>query len=282
MTKLAEPRALVRAAGGLVYRRSPERWYEVLLIHRPRYDDWSFPKGKADKGETYERCALREVREETGLKCKLEGELAGTTYFARNGKPKIVRYWAMRATGGTFKPNSEVDRVAWLAIPDALARLTYEHDREVLESLIEAKVTSPIIVLRHAAAGDRLAWDRPDSERPLTKKGRRQADALVELYRPFQIERVISSPYVRCLQTVEPLAASIGVEIEERAELAEGARGVGRLMGEIEGEAVVLCTHGDIIWDVMGAVEAKKASSWVLTPSKKGFKTVGYLPPPQV
>jgi 8-oxo-dGTP pyrophosphatase MutT (NUDIX family) len=121
---------IVRAAGGLVYRDG-----RVLLVHRPKYDDWTFPKGKADEGESDEDCALREVEEETGYRCSLERELVSTSYTDSHGRPKVVRYWLMNPEGGGFEPTREVDQIAWLRLEEAAARLTYDRDREVLSSL---------------------------------------------------------------------------------------------------------------------------------------------------
>ncbi len=130
-----EPAPIVRAAGGVVWRPGPHG-PEVLLVHRPRYDDWSLPKGKRDPGETDEECARREVEEETGLVCRLGAELAATRYRDRHGRPKVVRYWAMEVVGGTFAPNDEVDQIAWLELDPARRRLSYPHDRPVLDDLL--------------------------------------------------------------------------------------------------------------------------------------------------
>lgn len=121
-------RGEVRAAGGVVLRDST-----VLVVHRPRYDDWAFPKGKAEPGEPDEECALREVREETGLLCALEEELATTRYADRNGRPKRVRWWRMRVLADDgFTPNDEVDEVLWLHVAAAKELLTYPRDRELI------------------------------------------------------------------------------------------------------------------------------------------------------
>ena len=131
----------VRAAGGAVWRRSQEGGLEVLLVHRPRYDDWSLPKGKSDRGETDEACALREVAEETGLRCTLGPELPGQRYRDHKGRDKVVRYWAMEVAAGDGRLEHEVDEVAWLALDEARRRLTYARDVEVLDALPGSLVT---------------------------------------------------------------------------------------------------------------------------------------------
>lgn len=122
----------VRAAGGLVERTAPDGTVQVLVVHRPRYDDWSFPKGKLDPGEDFLAAAVREVREETGLEVEVGEELAPVRYHDHRGRPKVVRYWRMRAVGGAFEPNDEVDEVRWLPADDARPLLTYPHDRALL------------------------------------------------------------------------------------------------------------------------------------------------------
>jgi 8-oxo-dGTP diphosphatase len=125
----------VRAAGGLVRRSEPDGSVRYALVHRPRYDDWSFPKGKLHEGESDEVAALREVEEETGLRCELERELPSVEYRDRNGRPKVVRYWMMRPVGGSFMPNAEVDELRWVPPDEALTLLAYDRDRELLRSV---------------------------------------------------------------------------------------------------------------------------------------------------
>lgn len=121
----------VEAAGGVIWRPGDDG-VEVVVVHRPRYDDWTFPKGKLDPGETHEQAAVREVEEETGLRCRLGDEIAAVTYRDHQGRAKRVRYWAMVVEDGEFAPNAEVDQLRWLPISEAVAALTYGHDRRVL------------------------------------------------------------------------------------------------------------------------------------------------------
>jgi 8-oxo-dGTP diphosphatase len=125
----------VRAAGGVVWRRDPAGALEVLAVHRPQYDDWTLPKGKLLPGEGDEEAALREVEEETGLRCELGRELPSSTYRDRHGRPKVVRFWAMRPLDGDFRPHDEVDEVRWLPLAGAAEALTHERDRAVLAAL---------------------------------------------------------------------------------------------------------------------------------------------------
>ncbi len=129
---------MVRAAGGVVWRRAHDGAMEVVLVHRPRYDDWSLPKGKVDPGETDEQAALREVREEASINADLGAELPTTTYLDRSGKHKRVRYWAMTAAGGDPAGDNEVDQAAWVPLDEARSRLSYERDVAVLDALADA------------------------------------------------------------------------------------------------------------------------------------------------
>lgn len=132
----------VRAGGGVVWRQGATGDVEVLLVHRPRYDDWSFPKGKCEEGEGFLDAAVREVVEETGLHCEVGLPLGEVTYTDRKGRPKVVRYWAMTVVSGSFEANEEVDECRWLPETEATARLSYAHDAELLDRLESARSTT--------------------------------------------------------------------------------------------------------------------------------------------
>ncbi|HEY7280722.1 MAG TPA: NUDIX hydrolase [Actinomycetota bacterium] len=123
---------LVRAAGGLLLRPGPDGALEVALVHRPKYDDWSFPKGKLTAEESFEEAALREVEEETGFRARLDREIPSTRYRDANGRAKLVRYWTMTPLDGEFRPNIEVDDLRWFPLDEAARTLTYAHDRDLL------------------------------------------------------------------------------------------------------------------------------------------------------
>jgi len=129
----------VRAAGGIVWCHGPTGEAEILVVHRPKYDDWTFPKGKQDPGETDEETALREVEEETGFRCSLGPELASTAYIDRKGRPKTVRYWVMTIDAGTFTPTAEVDELRWVTPAQARWLLSYDRDRDVLDAFLRGR-----------------------------------------------------------------------------------------------------------------------------------------------
>ena len=130
--------SVIRAAGGVVLRNTAAGEREVLIVHRPKYDDWSLPKGKADDGERPEQTALREVEEETGLRCRLGTEVGKTRYRDSQGRSKVVRYWLMEPEADDpFVPNREVDAVRWCSFDDAQAALSYAHDRKLLARALE-------------------------------------------------------------------------------------------------------------------------------------------------
>ncbi|MDT5036057.1 MAG: 8-oxo-(d)GTP phosphatase [Micromonosporaceae bacterium] len=216
---------MVRAAGGVVGRAGPDG-PEVVLVHRPRYDDWSLPKGKLDPGEHPLIAAIREVREETGVYAVPRLRLPTTRYLT--GDPdieKLVDYWAMDARRVIeLPPGDEVDEVRWVPVARAGALLTYAHDRGVLAAYPRlCRVNRLVVLLRHAYAGERSAWPGADADRPLAGTGPATAAALAPLLAAYEPTRIISAGPVRCVQTVRPLAELVRLPIEVDNRFAESA-----------------------------------------------------------
>jgi 8-oxo-dGTP diphosphatase len=213
---------LVAAAGGAVWRRTADGGVETAVVHRPRYDDWSLPKGKHDDGEALLETAVREVREETGLSVVV-GRRSLRTQYAVEGGTKRVDYWLMEAVGGGFEPGDETDELRWLPIAEAAALVTHDHDRDVLADLARTDVPrSPTLLLvRHAKAGSRSDWAGDDDLRPLDGRGRRQARRLAQVLPLFAPTAVLSAERTRCRETVEPLAEVLGLPVQPLPEVGE-------------------------------------------------------------
>lgn len=285
----------VLAAGGVVVRGDTPAEAEVAVVHRPRYDDWTLPKGKLDPGEGRMACAVREVHEETGYLCRAVGP-AGTSRYSVEAGWKEVEYYAMRPIRHSgFEPNDEIDEVRWMSIEDASELLTYGFDRDLLSSVDLDSLLSQreVHIVRHGVAGDRSGWDGPDSDRPLSDKGDAQALALAEQMTGLGIDRILSSPYLRCVQTVQPLADKLGLAVEQVEALAEGpdAGLVEALLDDVARSRAVLCSHGDVIpvsleqLEGRGARlrsprECRKGSTWVVGHDGVGYTDAFYLPPP--
>lgn len=258
---MTEPDLIV-AAGAVVVRKGPE----VLLVHRPKYDDWSFPKGKLDPAEHVTTAAVREVAEETGLDVRLGPPLSTQAYQVRNGwvRPKIVHYWVARVVGGddvsTYRPNAEIDAVAWVPLDKAARMLTYERDRETLaEAVAVRKKSHPLVVLRHGKAAARKRWKGDDRKRPLAKEGELQAEQVVPVLGAYGVQRVVSSSSKRCWTTVTPYADVADLYVEVTADLSEEdatPEGVETIVHEVlqRPEPVVVCTHRPVLPHVYAAL----------------------------
>jgi 8-oxo-dGTP diphosphatase len=254
--------AVVLAAGGVLWRPATagetDGDVEVALVHRPRYDDWSLPKGKLTPGEHPLAAALREVVEETGHDA-VPGRPLTTQHYLAAGAPKTVHYWAMEARGGRFVPHSEVDALRWLRLPEARRALTYDRDGDVLDAFAAGPArTAAIVVVRHARAGRRADWAGDDRLRPLDAQGQEQAQALAPLLAAYHPVRLIAADVLRCTATVDPLARRVGLAVETVPELTEDgyARApaparelVERLVAD--GEPAVVCTQGGVIPDLL-------------------------------
>ncbi|MFE3448376.1 NUDIX domain-containing protein [Nonomuraea sp. NPDC059194] len=236
---MTEPaRGPIRAAGAVVWRGD-----EVAVVHRPAYDDWTFPKGKLLPGEHVIAAAVREVREETGLTVRL-GRSLPPVHYLRKGRVKRVDYWTARAVSGEFVPGSEVDELVWLSVDEARARLTYAWDAGLLRAVTAAPPeTTPLLLVRHGSAGSRQEWAGDDDLRPLDDEGECQARTLATVLPAYRPAALLSSPSRRCVQTLprtgiqlEPLLSEPGYDPDKTAELVR----------ELDGPAAV-CSHGKVL-----------------------------------
>jgi 8-oxo-dGTP diphosphatase len=271
----------IAAAGAVVWRRTAGD-VEIAVVHRPRYDDWSLPKGKLEAGESARVAAWREIQEETGARVALGRYLRRTKYRVGPDR-KVVDYFAARYVDGAFAASDEVSALRWLPAPAARTLLSYDHDRAVLDSFGElpADLTT-LLLVRHAKAGSRAQWDDVDELRPLSKNGQKQVPPVRRLGAVYGADRVYAAPLVRCVHTVEPIATDAEVEVAEEELLAENAYGgmedatVRRVLEIVEASRVpVVCSQGGVIPDLvgrlasaagldLGSVESKKGSVWAL------------------
>lgn len=250
----------MRAAGAVVTRKGGD----VLLVHRPKYDDWSFPKGKLDPGEHTVTAAVREVAEETGLDVRLGPALSPQRYRMSNGRWKSVDYWTARVVGSDdvsgYRPNAEIDAVEWVPWKDAARRLTYPYDRDTLaEARPLRRRTRALVVLRHGKARSRGAWKKDDRLRPLLQLGEAQAQRLVPLLAAFDVTVAHSSSSTRCVQTVTPYADVTGWPVKLYDELSEEGATVDGVVDLVDalldgGEGAVLCTHRPVLPTVLDAL----------------------------
>ncbi len=268
-----------------------------MLVHRPRFDDWSLPKGKLKRGEHALAAACREVSEETGIQPSAGARLPTVSYQVWVDDAlvdKVVDYWAMTVAselslaGGdqrtAFAPGPEVDAMAWLGVGEALGRLSYPHDRRVVTAFAELPpLHSPVVLLRHASASERGSWPGSDLERPLDPAGVKRAHRLATVLGCFTPRRLISGSPRRCMQTLEPLAAAVELEIEVDTAFDETAdphtaakrlQAFGCEAGPADAGAVVVCSQGGLIPPALATLvgsgsaaqyHARKGAGWVLS-----------------
>jgi 8-oxo-dGTP pyrophosphatase MutT (NUDIX family)/phosphohistidine phosphatase SixA len=277
----------VLAAGAVLWRPNGESATpEVAIIHRPRYDDWSLPKGKVDPGETEPVTAVREVHEETGYTSHLGRRLASVSYPVDQGIKK-VRYWAARRIDGEFSPNAEVDEIKWLPVTEAMKQLAYPHDRKVLRRFAKQPAdTQTVLIVRHGRAGSKSRYKGDDRKRPLDKHGRAQAESLVGILLAFGADKLYAADRVRCHQTLEPLAEELGATIDDEPALSEEAYSKSRKSARnrvleiaAAGGTPVICTQGKVIPDLVAwwcerdgvrpdKSRNRKGSTWVMSLAK--------------
>jgi 8-oxo-dGTP pyrophosphatase MutT (NUDIX family)/broad specificity phosphatase PhoE len=273
----------IHAAGAVLWRPGAGAAPEVAVIHRPRYDDWSLPKGKVDPGEIEPVTAVREVAEETGYTAHLGRRLVSVSYPV-DGAVKKVRYWAARQVSGEFGPNEEVDELKWLPLDEAMKQVGYPHDRNVLRRFAKFPAdTKTVLIVRHGTAGSKSRYKGDDRKRPLDKKGRAQAEALVDLLLAFGADTLFAADRVRCVSTLEPLSHRLAAPIHSEPLLTEEAYAEDRKAARqrfLELAAhpgtPVICTQGKVIpdliewWCARDGVRPdksrnRKGSTWVLS-----------------
>jgi 8-oxo-(d)GTP phosphatase len=272
------------AAGAVLWRANGAAAApEIAIIHRPRYDDWSLPKGKVEPGETEPVTAVREVHEETGYTAHLGRRLIAVSYPLEQGVKK-VRYWAARCVDGSFAPNDEVDELKWLPVDEAMNQLGYALDRKVLRHFEKGPIDSrTMLIVRHGTAGSKSRYKGDDRKRPLDKRGRAQAESLVGQLLAFGASELYAADRVRCHQTLEPLAEELGVTIHNEPALTEEAYADNRKTARhrileiaAAGRTPVICTQGKVIPDLIAwwcerdevrpdKSQNRKGSTWVMS-----------------
>lgn len=283
----------IRAAGGVLWSMvGGQRRFAV--VHRPRYDDWSLPKGKRRAGEHPVQTAYREVIEETGTTPAIGRRLPGQHYRVAEGE-KSVDWWAMRAVGGEFTPGDEVDSLRWLPADEAINLLSYERDWALIADIGEPP-TATVLLIRHAKAGDRESWTDEDRLRPIDRAGVRQTRRIAEIVPCWHPDRIGSADLLRCTQTVAPLAHALGLPVEteptmsEDAYVADPAAALARIreLAALGGTSAICSQGGAIpgmVAELAGAdglalaeVPAKKGSMWALYFADSRLTNADYYP----
>lgn len=258
--------AEVRTAGVVPWRRRHGR-LEVAVVHRKRYDDWSWPKGKLEAAETWPVAAVRESREETGFRVRLGIPLPPARYPIppRSATPqeKVVHYWAARPVSGEGRLHHEVDRMRWVSAKQARALLTYRRDGEQLDAILSADDAGdlaawPLVVVRHAHALPRKAWSKKDWLRPLDERGTAQARDLVGVLTAYDVQRISSSSATRCIHTISPYAKSAHATVHSTGWLSEEGyeakpAKMARIVDDLltDGHPALVCSHGPVLPDLV-------------------------------
>lgn len=292
----------VTAAGGIVWRKNIAGEIEILLVHRPRYDDWSIPKGKAEEGEALMSCAYRELLEETGLSIKLGPYIGSVEYHTVDGL-KRVDYWSASLVddNSAFHSNDEVDQILWLSLDDAAVRATRDSDRYIIARFKATPYdSSALIMLRHAKALERTEWQGEEEDRPLQLVGQLQAKRMLSLYQVFGLEEIHTSDAVRCLDTVAQMAKSLQLTpvisnaVSEYTYKKNKEKAIDYAKELIKkNKQVILCSHNPVLPRMMEKLTKKidfdypdnkllPGEAWVLFHNKKEVLQIDRIAAPTV
>ena len=257
--------ATILAAGAVLWRKGEKKKIEVLIIHRPKYDDWTFPKGKAEIGEPLIACAYREVLEETNIETAFGPYLGEVEYLTNDGKKKVSFWSAKVIKEKEFNSNAEVDQLKWVEVTKVKELLTLDTDRKILEQFLRIEPdTKPLVLLRHAKAVTRDEWQGEDDDRPLDSYGQNQAKRLLAMYQVFNLEQIHSSDAVRCYDTVVAIAKGLSIKLEVTGKLSEStfkkdkekafdyAKDLMKL-----NESILLCSHNPILPKILNKLTKK-------------------------
>lgn len=290
----------IQAAGAIVWRRNESDAIEIALVHRPKYDDWSIPKGKVEGEESLIACAYREVVEETGFAVRF-GQSLGSAHYEVNGLRKTVTYWSARLLGEQGKPNpEEVDAVRWMSCEEAKEQLGSDSDRQIVETFQSIEPdTKPLILLRHAKAIERQEWAGEDTDRPLSSLGERQAKRMLTNFLPFAVEEIHSSSAVRCYESITPLARGLNVDFFFTDSLTEEVfhknnerpfKYVQRLL--VNDFTTLVCSHNPILPSIVSAfvdkfgvevpsTKLEPGDAWVAHHVEREVVAIDFLPAPK-
>jgi 8-oxo-dGTP diphosphatase len=281
---VADVNAVVHSAGGVLWRGPADR-REIALVHRPRYDDWSLPKGKLERGEHELTAAVREVFEETAAQGVPMTRLPSIRYLTGEpGVEKVVHFWSMRAeTWSDRAPDDEIEEVRWVAATGAQSLLSYAHDRGVVKAFLDLPEISAMVgLVRHAKAGSRRRWSGSDADRPLEPEGLADAEALCRLLELFRPTSVLSATPVRCRQTVQPLDLPTELDASFDEEANPGLAAAALRRAASAGGVPVVCSQGKLIPPVLAELTGRgippfrtpKGTGWMLSFARE--RLVGY------